>query len=349
MRFEENLACEAEAGTRCGVPGLATTMMKLQIPGRDCTAVFKTVLLLAGLALPGIGLAGHDLPSPKHANPRVGPPPAKTVKVTTRREGAVTHFYVENTEFCEITMTFEMALVNLKGEAPFPRTLTFPARRVTEAFSLSPLKAGQPWEYSYTNFFKLGSNCVRHNEASVYLLPYAPGAEYKVTQGFNGSFSHTGANQYAIDWKMPEGTPVRAARGGAVVRVKDDSNTGGSSMKYDPCNNYVLIRHDNGTLGHYCHLQKGGCVVKPGQTVAAGQIIARSGNTGFSSGPHLHFCVYRTKDGRQRESIPIKFRTEEGLVVTPIEGHSYRAAPIQSASAFPPGSLQPTWQTAMAR
>jgi murein DD-endopeptidase MepM/ murein hydrolase activator NlpD len=55
-----------------------------------------------------------------------------------------------------------------------------------------------------------------------------------------------------------------------VVKVKDDSSTGGSGMKYDPFNNYVLIRHNDGTLGHYCHLQKGGAAVKPGQLVKAG-------------------------------------------------------------------------------
>ena len=65
----------------------------------------------------------------------------------------------------------------------------------------------------------------------MYQLPYAPGNRFKVTQGYNGSFSHKGSNQYAIDWQMPEGTPVYAARGGVVVRTKDDSNTGGGSMK----------------------------------------------------------------------------------------------------------------------
>jgi murein DD-endopeptidase MepM/ murein hydrolase activator NlpD len=125
---------------------------------------------------------------------------------------------------------------------------------------------------------------------------------------------------------------VLAARRGVVVRVKDDSNSGGSSMKYDPCNNYVLIRHDDGTLGHYCHLQKGGCPVAVGQSVEAGDLIAHSGNTGFSSGPHLHFCVLRTKDGRERESVPVKFRTAEAEGVTLLSGHSYEAIAFKAGS-----------------
>jgi murein DD-endopeptidase MepM/ murein hydrolase activator NlpD len=118
---------------------------------------------------------------------------------------------------------------------------------------------------------------------------------------------------------------VSAARGGVVVKVRDDSDTGGSSMKFDRFNNYVLIRHPDGTLGHYCHLQKGGCVVKPGQTVETGEVIAHSGNTGFSSGAHLHFCVFKTKDGRERVSIPVKFRTAEEQAVTLVSGQAYKA------------------------
>jgi murein DD-endopeptidase MepM/ murein hydrolase activator NlpD len=115
--------------------------------------------------------------------------------------------------------------------------------------------------------------------------------------------------------------------------VKEDSDRGGPSLKYDPFNNYVLIRHDDGTLGHYCHLKKDGVKVHPGQVVKTGDVIALSGNTGFSSGAHLHFCVFMTKDGRQRESIPVKFRNEYGESVTLVEGGKYRA-PEQAPKAI---------------
>jgi murein DD-endopeptidase MepM/ murein hydrolase activator NlpD len=93
-----------------------------------------------------------------------------------------------------------------------------------------------------------------------------------------------------------------------------------------------LIRHDDGTLGHYCHLQKGGVYVRPGERVVVGQRIARSGNTGFSSGAHLHFSVFKTKDGRERVSIPVKFRTSDGHAVTLEEGRRYRSVETQIAS-----------------
>jgi murein DD-endopeptidase MepM/ murein hydrolase activator NlpD len=129
---------------------------------------------------------------------------------------------------------------------------------------------------------------------------------------------------------MPEGTLVCAARGGTVVKAKDNSNQGGASIKFDAYNNYVLIRHDDGTLAHYCHLKKDSVTVTVGQRVATGEVVARSGNTGFSSGPHLHFCVFKTKDGLMRQSIPVKFRTSTEMAVFLRESEHYRAADIQT-------------------
>jgi murein DD-endopeptidase MepM/ murein hydrolase activator NlpD len=262
-------------------------------------------------------------------------PPAepKVVKVSTTRDGEKTRFFVDNQEFCEVTMTFEMGLVNLQGTTGFPYTATFPARQVTEAFELSPVNTNEQWEYRYTNYYKLGSNTARHDDSFRYQLPYASGRSFRVTQSYGGSFSHKGSNKYAIDWDMPQGTPVYAARGGLVVKTRDDSNRGGSSIKYDAYNNFVLIRHEDGTLGHYCHLQKGGCKVRAGQKVKPGDLIALSGNTGFSSGPHLHFCVFKTTNGRERASIPIKFIAAEGEGLTLLTGRNYKALQAPSTMA----------------
>lgn len=245
-------------------------------------------------------------------------------EVTTRREGNLICFNVDNSENSEVTLTFDFSPVNLKGSVTFPHTATFKPGQ-TEAFTLAPIQPDAPWHYSYTNYFKLGSSDAVHDDAVVYQLPYAPGRSYKVSQGYNSRFSHHGADQFAIDWKMPEGTEILAARGGRVVRIKDDSNAGGGTIKYDPYNNFIIIRHADGTLGHYCHLQKDGVKVTPGQIVQAGESIALSGNTGFSSGAHLHFCVYRARDGRERATIPVKFEDADGRAVTLIEGNHYRA------------------------
>ena len=124
---------------------------------------------------------------------------------------------------------------------------------------------------------------------------------------------------------MPEGTPVLAAREGVVVGIKGNSDLGGSDKKFEWDANYILIRHGDGSLGHYVHLQRGGVLVRMGQVVTAGEVIALSGNTGHSTGPHLHFAVFKAQSGKERETIPIKFKVAPLIADVLLEGRSYAA------------------------
>ena len=268
----------------------------------------------------------------------------KRVRIISRREGENTRFLVENHEQAEVTVTFNFDLTNLKSSKDLPLTATFPAQQTTEAFVLTPADSDEAWQYSYTNYHNLGSCEAVHEDSVCYSLPYAPGRTYRVTQGYDGEFSHHGGNRFAIDWALPEGTAVHAARGGLVVKVKDDSNRGGGNVSFDKYNNYVLIRHSDGTLGQYCHLKKGGMTVREGDIVNDGDVIARSGNTGFSSGPHLHFSVYKMRNGKERESIPVKFKISDGTAATLKAGRRY-TAPRPAAIAAQPDRQQPTADT----
>src|SRR5436305_15313051 len=75
---------------------------------------------------------------------------APDVNVIAKREGEETHLLVENKELCEVTMTFQMRLVNLTSSRTLPCTETFPPGKTTEAFSLEPTSPNAKWEYSYT-------------------------------------------------------------------------------------------------------------------------------------------------------------------------------------------------------
>jgi murein DD-endopeptidase MepM/ murein hydrolase activator NlpD len=110
-----------------------------------------------------------------------------------------------------------------------------------------------------------------------------------------------------------------------VVATKDDSNRGGPDHRFEGDANHVLIQHSDGTIGNYAHLTKNSVHVNVGQEVQPGDLLGYSGNTGFSSGPHLHFCVFKTKSGKERESIPIQFATSKGLGTLQY-GESYSAA-----------------------
>lgn len=138
-----------------------------------------------------------------------------------------------------------------------------------------------------------------------YARPWQ-GGHFPISQGFHGNFSHnTVQSRHALDIAMPEGTPLYAARAGTVVKMKNDVQGRGSSAN----GNYLRILHEDGTSSAYLHLQQGSIVVRPGQQVARGQYLGRSGNTGRSTGPHLHFVVQRAVNGGY-ESIPFAFEGE---------------------------------------
>ncbi|HWY78574.1 MAG TPA: M23 family metallopeptidase [Verrucomicrobiae bacterium] len=272
-------------------------------------------------------------------------PRKKMLEVTTREEDGVTHFYVHNLEAADVTATFDMGLCNLKPSTNFPYSTTFAGNQTVEAFSLKPIDPHVPWNYSYTDCFTIGSLTAVHDDSCVYLLPYAPGKLFRVTQGYHGNYSHTGPDEFAIDWKMPIGTPVCAARGGVVVKSRDDSDLGGPNRKYESCANCILIRHDDGTIGIYAHLKQHGNRVKVGDRVNAGDFIGLSGNTGFTSGPHLHFSVFKTASGHNRLSIPVKFKTADNPALTIVSRASYRAADFEVLQAGSDAHTTPSAST----
>jgi murein DD-endopeptidase MepM/ murein hydrolase activator NlpD len=261
------------------------------------------------------------------------PPRETLIRISTEKEGLLTHLYVENVQAADVTVTFEMDLTNLGANVGFPYTTTLAGKKRTRLLTLTPTDPKRGWSWTYTYYSTFGSTTAQHDDSYIYLLPYGPGKSYRVSQGYNGEYSHFGSDQFAIDWRMPLGTPIHAARGGTVVGVKSDSNVGGDDSKYDWDANYVLIQHADATLGQYVHLLKGGAKVKLGQHVEAGDLIGFSGNTGHSTGPHLHFSVFKARDGKHRQTIPIRYRTAEEAAVTLEEGRAYKALPTATMVA----------------
>ena len=146
-----------------------------------------------------------------------------------------------------------------------------------------------------------------HDNKVRYQRPLKPAAEYPLVQGVNGRYSHQGASRYAYDFAAPVGTSVYAARAGTVLNLKQDFTRGGPDPSLARYANYISILHADGTTGEYYHLKPDGVVVVLGQSVKAGQHIGFTGNTGFSSLPHLHFAVYRALPDGAYESVPIRF------------------------------------------
>jgi murein DD-endopeptidase MepM/ murein hydrolase activator NlpD len=86
----------------------------------------------------------------------------------------------------------------------------------------------------------------------------------------------------------------------------------------------VKIYHSDGTFADYVHLRYGGVLVEVGEEVRAGDVIGLSGNTGYSTQPHLHFAVHQpTLFGSK--TVPTLFYGEQGRAVRPVEKAAYRS------------------------
>ncbi len=160
-------------------------------------------------------------------------------------------------------------------------------------------------------------------QSSAYVLPYPAGRSYFVLQGNCGSFSHQSEmERFAYDWRMPTGSVVVAMRGGVVdttVAVHEDGNRVRSNV------NGVLILHDDGTYGRYLHFTRNGVTVEQGARVAQGDTIGYSGNTGFSTEPHLHIDVLANCVDSACDGVPITFRNTTANPSGLVQGRTYGA------------------------
>lgn len=163
-----------------------------------------------------------------------------------------------------------------------------------------------------------------------YVMPWAGGELHAVTQGEETSLTHNGAAAYAFDFDLNYDTVV-AARAGKVTMVRQDSNLGGCSALFSGSANYVVVDHGDGTSGLYLHLAQNSAVVRVGDMVDQGQPLAVSGETGLtcsddytSPGPHLHFQVQRTQEGRYfTQSLPVAFDDIAKNDGVPVGGGTY--------------------------
>ena len=146
--------------------------------------------------------------------------------------------------------------------------------------------------------------------------PFSDYADWRISQGFHGQVSHGDAlNAYAVDFALLMGTPVRAARSGVVMEVIDGHPDQGGQRRSDLDNaNLVRLLHEDGSMAVYGHLLQHSIGVKPGQWLPAGAVIAQSGNSGYSHGPHLHFAI-QINTGMQLQSVPFRMRDGDGSVL----------------------------------
>jgi murein DD-endopeptidase MepM/ murein hydrolase activator NlpD len=212
----------------------------------------------------------------------------------------------------EVMLRFDKA-DHVVGEPILPARATVPARGSALVARIAMVDGAQAGAFALRLDGIPGDPNAKPQDVE-YQLPLRQRTQH-VDQGFGGSFSHNDPqNYYAVDFAADIGTPILAARDGVVMQVESDFDKAGLDMeKFGGRANFVRILHDDGTMGLYAHLEEGGVLVQVGQRVHVGQEIGLSGNTGFTTGPHLHFAV-QVNRGMRLESIPFRMSGPQGAL-----------------------------------
>lgn len=241
--------------------------------------------------------------------------------------------FVKNNYLCDESVVIDFSVLkNMEVDVELPFEIVVPAE--TEKLKLFTIRVINSKKESALGYIvKSCHGNIFEEKYEVdypYLLPYQKGASYRLDQGYGGAFSHYLTNKKnALDFNMPSGTSICAARGGVVLKVKDVDSKHGKTIKYLPYGNYITIYHKDGTFADYFHIQKEGSKVEVGDNVVAGQVIALSGNTGWTSGPHLHFQVYIYDENMDAKTIKTQFLQEEGELIYLKSGEEYESISIE--------------------
>jgi len=252
------------------------------------------------------------------------------LSVTHSFTGGSLEFVARNTYYAPFEVALEFT--GITGvDYPHPdddRRWVVPPRSRLVLLELPVIDGLETPSVEYRHVYVPGDPAAQPAADATYRVPYAVGTSHLVTQTYPDSATHRSRDSmYAVDIAMPVGTNIVAARDGVVFDVASTNFKGGADAdEYADLANLVRILHDDGTFAVYAHLNWDTIRVRPGDRVAAGEYIADSGNTGFTSGAHLHFAVQRNF-GMRVESLPVTFRGPDAEPVQAETGMQLTAYP----------------------
>ncbi len=308
------------------------------LPRRSSRLIFATAVLICSGAVFSQALYKYqaedgswfysDRPPPDEQEAEVRDLPtgakAPTVSVSTSLVERRLRLTAHNQYYVPIEII--LALDKLRNvELPPPdmemRWLV-PARSHLDLLQLPAIADNLVPEIEFRHIWLPGDPNSEHNPQQPYRAPFAVAKDFPISQAYPMAATHnTPDSRHAVDIAMPIGTDVYAARSGIVFEVATTNFRGGmEAEQFAASANLVRIMHDDGTHAVYAHLNWNTIRVRPGDRVERGEYIADSGNTGFSSGPHLHFAVLRNL-GMRIEAVPIVFFGPNANEVLPGAGN----------------------------
>lgn len=243
-----------------------------------------------------------------------GHEPERFAELQVQREPHQARVVVRNRLHGPIEVQLEMThAANVTSEPGLPLSALLQASEVRAIAQILPAGAAAQSTFELRMQAMPGDPRAMPDDV-VYSLPVDEHG-FSLGQGFHGEFSHDDEqNRYAVDLVVPEGTPVLAAREGVVMQVESGFREAGSNRsKFADRANLIRILHRDGTMALYAHLREDGVLVHPGQQVALGQHIGYSGNTGYSTGPHLHFAL-QVNTGMKLASLPFRMVGPQGFL-----------------------------------
>ena len=264
------------------------------------TALMRRILfswLLIACALPGLAGAKQAYP----------------FSVSAERSGTGHDLIARNLGPAPVSVRLTLtATDNVAATQPLPVLAVVRPHSELLLLHIRPAVPGRGLRFSTQSTYSIGSFYTIPDPRAIYRLPYQDGRSFVISQAPGGPLTthNTDDSEYAVDFTMPENTPIVAARDGVVIETESANRLGSKDRGLLAAANYVRILHADETVATYAHLAPDGVRVLPGEKVSAGTVIGLSGATGYASGPHLHFLVQklvRRNEGFAMASVAIRF------------------------------------------
>ena len=233
--------------------------------------------------------------------------------VSAERSGAGHDLIARNRGPAPVSVRLTLtATDNVAATQPLPVLAVVRPHSELLLLHIRPAVPGRGLRFSTQSTYSIGSFYAIPDPLAIYRLPYQDGRSFVISQAPGGPLTthNTDDSEYAVDFTMPENTPIVAARDGVVIETESANRRGSKDRSLLAAANYVRILHADETVATYAHLAPDGVRVRPGEKVSAGTVIGLSGATGYASGPHLHFVVQklvRRNEGFAMASVAIRF------------------------------------------